>query len=353
MKPRIMIIHPNVFMYGGAERQIVELSNYLTNHDYEVAIFTKSSIPDFDRNLKEARIVKTGDDKLLIQMCQGLAYKFDLVNPHNHPAELFIPPFKIPQVWEMNEPPGEALQGKELDRNIVNLVKYFIDKIVVISDFDRERCNKIFGVDPIVNYPGIRSSFFSEGISPKDRFNLKDRFVILECGYLTWTKNQVKAVEMIPELKKEIPNIALVLAGYDKDPYVDQVKAKIKELSLENDVILTGYLDRDEDIRDLYRIASLQILPVLDQGGWATAFEGVVSGCPLLVSERFIGASLVKDHSLGYIEPLETFKDGILKCYTDLEACRDRTTKASHWIKDNLTWDKFGEKYKNIFDEMI
>ena len=251
MKPKILIVQPDIYMFGGAERQIAHMCNYFTEHNYPTTVLTMRAIPEFKTALKEARIIEVGMDmNKLYSTLQSIADRFDIINPHNHPTELMIAPKKMPVVWQLNEPCLEVLRGGELPAGQKDVVNKYIQKIVVITDYEKERSSKLYGRDDlIVNYPGVRYDYFSERIVPKDKYNLKGRFVILEAGYITFTKNQIAAVEILVEVKKKIPNAVLVLAGYDKDQYKMHVESKALELGVSDDVIFTGFVEKDEEMR--------------------------------------------------------------------------------------------------------
>jgi len=353
MKPKILIIQPEIYMWGGAERQIAHLANYLTDHNYATTILTMRAIPEFKHALKEARIIETGDMNKMMFTLHNIMNKFDIINPHNHPCELMIGPKRIPVVWQLNEPPIEVLRGGELQPGQKETVNKFVDKIVVITDYEKERSSKIYGRnDLIVNYPGVRYDFFEKKRKCEDKYNIKDKFVILEAGYITFTKNQVAAVEILAEVKKHIPNAVLVLAGYDKDDYKYQVESKALELRVDDSVIFTGYVETDEEMRDLYNLADVYIGPFLDQGGWATTFEAIVAGCPVIVSHKFVASNLISEHKLGIVCSIDSFAGHILALKDGGYEKRKETRGAAKWIKHNLTWDKFGERYCKVFDEV-
>ena len=353
VNPKILIVQPEIYMWGGAERQIAHLCNYLSEHNYPNAVLTMRAIPEFKQALKETRIIETGNDiNRMMNVLHNIMRYYDIINPHNHPCELMIAPKRMPVVWQCNEPPIETLRGMKLDSNQVNLVGRYITKAVVITDYDAERFEILYGFKPEINYPGVRYDFFEKKRKTEDKYNIKDKFVILEAGYITFTKNQVAAVEILAKVKKQIPNAVLVLAGYDKDDYKFQVQSKALELGVDDSVIFTGFIEKDEDMRDLYNIADIYIGPFLDQGGWATTFEAIVAGCPVIVSPKFVATNLIKEHKLGVVAEIEDFEGWIFAIADDMMNKRKETRKAGKWIKNNLRWGKFGERYCKIFDEV-
>lgn len=343
---KILITHPQFYMYGGAERQIVHLANYLTDHNQEVSIASGAFVPEILRDTKEARLLLSNNPGTLTRM---FSYKFDVLNPHNHPAELYHIPLHEKVVWQCNEPSTEVLLFGKVMEDEMSLVRQYIDKVSVIDEFNAKRFKDLYGMDAVVNYPGVRYEYFSEDIVPQDRYDLEGQFVVLQSGYLTWTKNQVATVEQFAKARETIgTNSKLILTGYDKDPYTLQVKSKIADLGLKNDVILTGYLDKDDDIRNLYNLADIFVSPLFEQGGWANALEAVSAGIPTIVSERMTCSSLFKEHELGLVSKIEDFHKGIVDAYQGKAWKQDK-----EWIRDNLTWDKFGERMLKIFEEVI
>ena len=74
---KIMIIQPSIYMYGGAERQIVKLANHLTWNNHMVTIFTTGAVKDFKRDLHDARVYETGTfDKLVKRRGRSQIFQF-------------------------------------------------------------------------------------------------------------------------------------------------------------------------------------------------------------------------------------------------------------------------------------
>jgi len=347
----VMIIQPNIFVYGGAERQIVELANYLTWNNHRVLIASTGFTEDFKRNLKEARILKCNNLEDLWKTCLSYQEKFSIINPHNHPAELMVDGKTSKTIWQMNEPPTQVLCGKPISKEEVKYVKENIHKAVVISDFEKKRFKKLYGFEPEVNYPAVRYEYFATTPNEIQKF---DGFpILLQTGYFTFTKNQKFTVEIFSKVLEEYPNAKLILAGFDKDPYADEVKSKIKELNLESKIILLPYVSSDEEFKKLYYSADLFVNPILEQGGWATTFEAISAGIPTVVSKNFVGSNIVEKHNLGIVSDLENFYKSVMSAISDLKNLKERTLANRVWLKDNLTWNKFGERYEKLMEDVL
>lgn len=356
MKPRIMMVNNSIEMMGGAERLISELCNHLTNKNYRVTLFTPSAVPEFKKTLKDARIIETGTDQNLINYVNDFSNKFDIVNPHNHPTELYFAyPLKTVKVWHVNEPPDDVLLGRGINPDESAYVRITTKKAIVLTEYDRLRFNKTYGFDATVNPPGINYDFFSENVKTKNTLDMKDNFVLTQVGFFTWTKNQLKTIEIFSEVIKEIPNATLVLVGYDanaKTEYTMKIHDRVNELGLEGDVVFIDF-QKEEALRNIYKQTSVLISPIKDQGGIISVFEAISAGVPTIVSDSFVASDLVKDHSLGKVARIEDFPKAILDTYSNIKDEKEKTIEKSRWIKENLTWDAFGKRYEQVFEEAL
>jgi glycosyltransferase involved in cell wall biosynthesis len=346
---KVLIVNPSFYVYGGAERQIRILCNYLTSKGIENTILSAPPmVPEMKRDLIDTRLIETNNIRDATQL---LMHDFDIINTHNHPAELCVYPRHIHHIWTCNEPPIQVLQGGKLDEKEVEVVKDSVDVGVAIDEFNAKRFEELYGLKAKVNYPGVGYDFYSEEYEPKDIYGIKDNFTLIQCGMLTFTKNQIQTVEIFAEIKKKIPEAKLILAGYDKLSYAMHVQSKIRELKLTKDVIITGYIEKDEDLRDLVKCAKVKLTPIIEQGGWANTFEAIVAGKPTIVSDRATFSNLVKDNNLGVVTKIENFPETILNVYENYEKYEEHAKKGREWIKNNLTWDKYGERMIKIYDE--
>ena len=357
MNPKIMVINNRFNILGGAEKLISELSNYLAYHNYPVVIFTPFACPEFKQTLKDIRIIETENEQNLFNYVSALAHKFDIINPHNHPTELYLPyPIKLPKVWQCNEPPETVLRGGSIEAGEREYVRRTTKKVVVLTNYDKFRFEKTYGIEPAVNLPGIDYGYFSESVKPRNTLNMRDNFVITQVGYFTWTKNQVRTVEIFSEVIKEIPKAKLVLAGYDanaKTDYSMNVHKKVEELGLEDDVLFIDFLN-EEDLRNLYKQTNVFISPILDQGGILSVFEAIAAGVPTIVSPYFVASDIIKERNLGRISDVdENFIKAILDIYSSLGEEKQKTAENAKWIGENLTWKHFGKKYEEIFEEAL
>jgi len=343
----VLLMNPEFYVYGGAERLIVKLANYLTDKGVSNTLLTPNIPPRIREDFTETRIIETGDIQNMAPILHSIMHRFDVINPHNDPTQVLVFPRKKPSVWMCNEPPIQLLAGQELPESQRNVVRRHIDIPVVADEYNRNRFIDIYGVEPRVNPYGVDYNFFADGNpeTAREKYGLDDAFVVLQVGMLTFTKNQLKTVSTFKKFKKVAPDAKLVLAGYNKGPYYDNVKRLITESGLRKDIIVTGEIPQG-DVRDLYYAADVLFAPIMAQGGWLSTFEALATGLPIIVSPQMTASSLIIENELGVVT--EDYVEELMNVYLN----RSRSTETRRWVRENLSWDKFCGNMLSYFEEV-
>ena len=151
------------------------------------------------------------------------------------------------------------------------LVNLFSDKILVTESALANKFKKITGSKKIVVLPIMvkdRTKNNDSGVASLPRMTLKklrNKFVLLFFGYLSWYKGIDWLLEVFPKLKKQIPNLVLVVAG-DKSPtligdnHYEAYYEKLNKLMNKKDIIQTGFID-DRKVRLWLNACDVLILP--------------------------------------------------------------------------------------------
>jgi len=377
---RVLIVHPDLSFYGGAELLIVKLANYLTKKRVENTILTLSISKEIQKELNETNVIvlkkKTVKRKssllkligfingilLLERYVQKNKENYDVINVHNFPVEYSLFPFAKNSVWMCNEPPIQLyLTDLSFPLNIIQKIMKKFDKFLVrncvkyacVSDeFNTKRFIKIYGFKPkIINY-GIDSNFFSKGNgkNAKKMFNLHNDFVLLQVGTLTPLKNQMESIRVIENLKEKIPNIKLILVGWGEEKYKLMLQDYIQKKKLNKYVIFTGHLSR-KIIRDLYKACDVALFPIKSQGGWLSPFEALCADEPIIVSHFLTSSNIIKKNRIGIVT--NNFTEAVLKVYNNKKRYQTMAKRGKNWVKNNLSWDKFCEGMLDVFKKVI
>lgn len=341
---KILIVNPSFWLYGGAERVIVKLANYLTEHNHQCTILTTQMVPEVRKDLIETRLIFCKDIPEMANWLDKIHKDFDVINYHNDPVQLLAFGKKTPSVWMCNEPPQICLDGKELPDNQKEVVRKFIKKVVVADKFNQERFKKIYDMDSeIINY-GVDYEFWQSGDGRKFRkkYELADNhFVMTQVGFIHPMKNQFRTLSIFKDIKHKIPEAKLILAGYET-PHKMQLEDYIFENNLQADIIFTGFVSQEE-LRDIYQGSNLGLFPIKSQGGALSIFDAIASGLPVIVSSEAGCSSIIEENKLGFVED---FDKNIMDIHNNKQADHRK------WIKDNLSWDKFCEKMVKVLEDV-
>jgi glycosyltransferase involved in cell wall biosynthesis len=380
---RVLIVHPRINVYGGAELVIVKLANYMTELGIDNALLTTSISPEVENELKGTEIIiketkEVFNKKIpfseIFALYRGVrenASNFDLINVHNYPAELSVFRCNKPVVWMCNEPilylmleQFSSFSRKSIPKTISLfcskimlralfelekfIVKNYIDYVCVADNFNAKRFKKIYGFEPeIINY-GIDCEFFAKGNKNKilSEYGLYNNFIVLQVGWIQPFKNQMESLRTVEKLREKIPNIKLILVGFEDREYRMILDRYIKKNNLEQYVIFTGHLNR-EKIRDFYHACDVLLHPVKPQGGWLVPFEALCARKPIVVSPEMTASDIIKREGIGMVTT--DFAGAIWDIYNNPNKYVKMVERGQMWVRENLNWNKFCENMVKIF----
>lgn len=166
-----------------------------------------------------------------------------------------------------------------------------------------------------------------------------------------WHKNHLKLVEAVASLKGELPDLKLVLSGGKQNAY-EAVVRRVKELSLEDDVLFAGYVP-DADMPELYRRARAMVMPTFYGPTNIPPLEAFSVGCPVAISglygmpEQAGGAALHFDP-----DSVEEIAGCIRRLWTDDRLCVELSEKGK---RKAASWGQgqFNERVREILDAVL
>lgn len=134
----------------------------------------------------------------------------------------------------------------------------------------------------------------STRIKVRKEFNLTDELVIGHVGRFSAQKNHFFLIDIFKKLHNIQPNSKLILVGDGE--LKEKIIKKIKDLRLENSVILTGVRD---DVNEIMQGFDVFLLPSIYEGLGIVAIEAQAAGLTTIVSdvipsEAFITSNIKK-----------------------------------------------------------
>lgn len=190
---------------------------------------------------------------------------------------------------------------------LVNRLIRKADGIIAVSELTRERFSAWSGVsgekirilsncyDPALFYPAPRNQILV------DHYGLSDKKVLLTVGRLS-SKEQYKGfdevIQILPELAREIPNIAYLVIGDGDDRA--RLEDKARSLDVADKVIFAGYVDESEKT-DHYRLADVYVMPSRGEGFGIVFLEAMACGVPAIGSKLDGSREALADGNLGLL----------------------------------------------------
>lgn len=243
-------------------------------------------------------------------------------------------------------------------------------KVLANSSFTKNEIVKL-GVPEervIVIHPGIDLEKFNENrVNKKEvekikkALNLEGRKVILYVGRLAKIKGVDLIIRALPEIKKEVPDIAFVIVGKGEDE--ENLKKITKELNLEKEVIFAGSVENSEKTLPYYFLADLYAGPSRElyfqgykhtESFGNTYLEAQAMGKPVIAARVGGVADAVADGQTGILVPADdtvALAQVIVKLLTDNQLKEKFALEAKKWAQ-KFSWSNQINLLKKIFQSV-
>lgn len=117
--------------------------------------------------------------------------------------------------------------------------------------------------------------------SLREKYNIKEKFVIGHAGHLFSVKNQIFLVDLMPRIIEKKPNALLLLLGDGSDR--DMICARIKELKLEKNILMLGNV---ENVGEFMSAMDIFVFPSLHEAMPLAMIEAQTNGLPCCISDK-------------------------------------------------------------------
>lgn len=220
--------------------------------------------------------------------------------------------FGIPYVVYTYAEEITTLRCRRLHRWWLYSVLRQADALVTVSDYTRNvlvDCgigrDKIFKVLPAVSDDKVDLPGSEQIEAVRNKYNLKNRRVLLTVGRLVARKGHKTVIEALPQICSTHPDVCYVIAG--RGPEEHTLKNESRQLGLESHVIFTGMVD-DVELSCLYEICNIFIMPhrempnTADTEGCPTVFlEASAHGKPVVGGNAGGVSDAILDQVTGFI----------------------------------------------------
>jgi D-inositol-3-phosphate glycosyltransferase len=253
-------------------------------------------------------------------------------------------------IWQYVDIHGLSLGLHKLYENM--LFSLHFDKYTSVSQYTKNCMVQFFKISPgkiEVIYNGIDYSLFdpgkADGSKIREKLGLGTRFVYLYFGRPGVTKGLEYLIRAVPIINQKIPGsrLLLILAKDPQDRY-QNTKAMIKELKIEEEVILFDPVSRTE-LPNYISASDCVVIPSLSEGFGFSAAEACAMDKPLVVTNVAALPEVVSgEHVL--IEPrsADEIAEGVYKI---------AHKEASKIPKKFFSWNQSAEDYLKVYKDLI
>ena len=190
---------------------------------------------------------------------------------------------------------------------LVNKLVNKIDSFISISNVTRQRFLTWSNLPAEKGFLLPNAIHLEEyGPGPKNaellkRYGLEGKTVLMTLGRLVSQeryKGFDELMEVLPELAKEIPNIAYLIVGKGSDQY--RLEKKARALGIAGRVVFTGFIPETEKA-DHFRLADAYVMPSSGEGFGFVFLEAMACGVPVVASKVDGSREAVRDGELGLL----------------------------------------------------
>jgi len=236
-----------------------------------------------------------------------------------------------------------AILGPRFEKLVLKIPSKAIH---TISDATNDDLIKFGAKKPIyIIFPSIESVDSTQ--------NSQNSFLFVYIGRLVFYKNIEVLIKAINIARKTEPQIKLVIMG--GGPHENVIKNLIKELNLESNVELAGYVNTKDKFELLSKSNAL-VFPSLCEGFGLVILEAFSQNKPALVSNIRPMSDIVSHNETGYVlDPYDEYvwAKAMLELIKNPELSIRMGRQANEQLKNNYNMQKMYEKILQMYENFI
>ena len=372
---------------GGLAKVVHDLSHrlYQDGHEVTVVTYRDGDIPYFE-NDKGVQVHRVDNFMIhpnnfidwimqlnfnMVAKTQELiakGEKFDVVHAHDwlvaYAAKTIKTANGIPLVSTIHATEAgrnSGIQGET--QKYINdtewMLTYESSEVIVNSNYMKNELQRLFGLpyEKINVVPnGVNTNLFSDVERDYDfrrQYAMDNEKIILFMGRLVYEKGIQNLIAAMPKILANYHDAKLIIAG--KGGMIDELRAQVNSLGLENKVYFTGYLS-SKNVQKMYKCADISVFPSTYEPFGIVALEAMLSGTPVVVSD-IGGLNEIVDHGINgmksYAGNPNSLADSILTLLFDPKLCSEVVKNAQAKVKTDYNWQKIAQDTHFAYQKAI
>jgi phosphatidylinositol alpha-1,6-mannosyltransferase len=257
-----------------------------------------------------------------------------------------------------------AIMGLEVTRRMNPLKRCWCRRtllkagsLIAISAFSKQRAVAIHAIpeQKILVLPcGVDIARFRPGVDTSalcDRFNLRNRKVLLTLARIVERKGQDQVVRALPEIVRQVPDAVYCIAGDPRGDHAQWLKPLISELRLDANIRFAGYVEGGE-IPAWYNLCDVYVMPSREiagdtEGFGITFLEANACGKPVIGGNSGGIADAVVNGETGFlVDPLDPgiIAEKAIQLLTDDALAKKLGKQGRERILKGFTWRTVTER---------
>ena len=203
-----------------------------------------------------------------------------------------------------------------------------------------------------VIYPGVNENFTKLDNNKleqiKDKYNLKDKKIILTTGRLVKRKNHSLIIQTIKKLVKQFPNLIYLIVG--NGPELKNYQLQVTGYKLHDHVQILTNIENDE-LPYFYKLSDIFVMVSKasqdDIEGFGIVYlEAGIFGKPAIASNQGGSKEAVIDNQTGLLvnNDLEKLKTAVIQLLTNPDLAQKLGQNAEQRIKTKFLWPDISQK---------
>jgi glycosyltransferase involved in cell wall biosynthesis len=242
----------------------------------------------------------------------------------------------------------------------LDLVFKMADVIIPNSNFTQKEIERM-GVNPNklkMVYPGVDPKKFNpnlDGSLIRNKYNCTGDPILLTVCRLVERKGIRYLIDALPSIRKEFPNVQLVIIG--DGPETNILMSQAKKLGVMDSTVFCRTV-QDDDLPYFYAIADVFILPAIidskgdTEGLGVVMLEAMASGVPVIAS-RVGGIPEALNYGKAGIlieqKNPKQIKETVISLLNDDGLRTSLIKKGREWVISTFSWDNLARQIIEIF----
>lgn len=186
------------------------------------------------------------------------------------------------------------------------------------------------------------------------RLGFSDQPLVLFLGRLHFKKGLDLLIPAFAALRRQIPDVQLVIAGPDNDDYGKQVRGWVQEHALNSSVHFIGALASDDTLK-AYVDANVFVLPSYTENFGMTVIESMACGLPVVISDQVNIHAEVSSASAGIVTrcDVDEISSALYALLIDAKRRNQMGLAGRRLVEDKYTWPPIVDQLTREYQAVI